>query len=504
MANISNLMDGIASAGHPRGLLIILIGVALGIFIGALPGLGPTVGIAVALPIVIRFPPEESIWLLMGIVIGAGFGNSITAILLGIPGTPSAILTALESEAFRRNGTELRALTLALTSSFLGQLVAVVAFVVMIIPLARVALAFLHPEIFALTLFALCAVIGLSEGRPSKGLAGAGLGFAVALVGADPMTGQLRFDTGMSEFYGGIPVIPALIGLLAFREVFAASRRAGYVAAQPGRRRGLQWPRWRWVADSIHHLGATTTGTTAGIVVGALPGAGPSVATFVTYGLLQMNRRIRRQLGRGSLDGIAGVDAAQNAAGTSALIPTLALGVPGSAPMVIIMGLLVTRGIYPGPQFVSTEPELLQAIFGGLLIACPMLLLVGFLFIGPAEYVTKLSHPSVVASSLILMMTGVYSIRWSLVDVTVSVVLGAIGYAMWRYQYPIAPAALALILAPIMEASLRRGLHMAGSGVEFITRPITGVLLVLSAGLLLFGLRRSKDSEDAPEIEVVN
>lgn len=483
MGQLDALLQGIASAAGVESLLIIFIGVVVGILVGAIPGLGPTVGMAVALPVIIRFSPELSIWLLMAIVVGAAFGNSLTAIILGIPGTPSALLSTIESEPFRRNRTELKAATVALLSSVVAQLVAVVAFILFVLPLADFALRFLFPELFALTLFALLTVIGLSRASPAKGTAAAAFGFALGLVGPDPITSQIRFGFGIPELYTGMPIVAALIGLLAFREVFnAASRSEFFGNTEEGL--GLRWPRWSWIADFRSQLGSTGVGTGVGTIIGALPGAGPAVATFVTYGVLQVNKRVRATLGKGSLKAIAGIDAAQNAASTTALVPTLALGVPGSAPMVIVMALLSARGIFPGPSIVRSQPELLHAVFGGLLMAVPFLLVAGFLILGPAVYISRISHPGIVSGAIVLMIVGVYSMRWSLTDVWIALGVGIVGYLMSERGYPIAPAALGLILAPIMETNLRRGLVMTDDLIEFVTRPVTAVLLLLGLGFL--------------------
>lgn len=503
---LDTLLQAIVSAATPSGVLIVLAGVAAGILVGALPGLGPTVGIAVALPIVIRFPPVSSIWLLMGIIIGASFGNSLTAIVLGIPGSASAVLSTIESRAFRKSGQELRAVTTALTASFVGQVIAVVVFIVAVLPLARFALGFLMPEVFALTLFALCTVVGLSKGNLLKGLVAVAVGFALATIGPDPITGQIRYGFGIPELYTGLPQVAAIIGLLAFREVFDAAGRKGFFIgdAKFEGKAGLRVPSLKEMLGIREQMGSTLVGTGIGSVIGAMPGSGPAVATFLTYGALQGNRKIRKELGNGSLKAIAGIDAAQNAASTTALIPTLALGIPGSAPMVIIMALLTARGIFVGPALTQTHPDIIQAVFAGLLIACPLLLIVGYFTLGPAVYIAKLSHPGVVSGSIVLMIVGVYSLRWSLTDVAIALAVGIVGYLMSSNGYPIAPAALAMILAPILETNLRRGLLMArGDLIEFVSRPITATLLVMSV-LLLGASRLGGNAPDLADAEATD
>lgn len=491
IGTLEGLLRGLGEALTPTNLAVILIGVPLGIAVGAAPGMGPTMGMAVALPFIIRFEPETAIFLLMSIAIGSGYGNSVPAILLGIPGTPAALLTALEGKPLADRGESRRALVTALLSSFTGQFLGILVFIIFVIPLARVAIRFLFPEIFALTVFALLAVVGIAGRNPLKALVSVVIGFALGMFGADPITGLPRLDFGgmlpesiAFELQLGLGIVPVLIGLLAVREIWLESEKFKTTASRKeAKEKGLKPPSFQWVKDWKDTFGSTALGSGIASGVGALPGEGPAVASFIIYGAMHSRPAWKKDLGKGSLRALAAIDAADNAASTTALIPTLALGIPGSAPMVIILALLGTQGFFPGPDLVSTRPQLLHNVFGGLIVACLLLLILGYLSIGPSVYLASLSHSAVLATSMVLVVVGVFSLRWSMFDVAVAMAIGGLGYAMSKRNYPIAPAALAFILAPLLEKNLRRGLVMTDGVWEFFTRPIT--LSILVAGALL-------------------
>lgn len=493
LGTVEGLVSGLGEALTPANLLVILIGVSLGIAVGAAPGMGPTMGMAVSLPFIIRFPPETAIFLLMSIAIGSGYGNSIPAIILGIPGTPAALLTAIEGKPLADRGEGKRALVTALLSSFTGQFLGILVFIIFVIPLATLAIRFLFPEIFALTVFALLAVVGIAGRNPFKALMSVVIGFALGMIGPDPITSLPRMDFGglvpesiSFEFQLGLGVVPVLIGLLAVREIWLEAEKGKTAASRrEARESGLRPPSFRWMKDWKDNFGSTAFGTAISSVVGALPGEGPAVASFIIYGAMHSRPRWKKDLGKGSLRALAAIDAADNAASTTALIPTLALGIPGSAPMVIILALLGTQGLFPGPGLVNSRPQLLSNVFGGLMVACVIMLILGYFTIGPSVYLASLSHSAVLATSMVLVVVGVFSLRWSMFDVWVAIAIGGLGYAMSKFDYPIAPAALAFILAPLLEKNLRRGLVMTDGAWEFFTRPITVAILLLGIVLVV-------------------
>lgn len=488
---MEQLLEGLAVATTGSSLLYIFLGTVVGILLGAMPGLGPTMGMAVALPFVIYMQPEQGIFLLVSMIVGANFGNSIPAVLIRIPGTAAAVLTVEEGHPFQQRGEGGLALAVCLTSSVIGQFLGLLVFGLGVIPLAQYAVRFLFPEFFALALFGLLAAASLLGENLRKGVAGVVFGLLLAVVGADSISSQERLTWDIPRLLSGIPQLPALIGLLALREVFAgvidqAKRRRDTSPAQEAGADVRQLTQSFWKPPHLPFktfrstLGATGIGSLVGIILGALPGAGPAAATFVTYRATTTVHRWRRPPGEGSLPILGGIDASQNAAAATALIPTLALGIPGSVSMVIIMAALGAQGLVVGPGLQQSRPGLLQAVTGGLLVATVIMAIVGYLLISPSVYLTNLSQPVMVYITLVLVVAGTFALRWSMFDVWVAIILGLVGYGLMRFGIPIAPVALAFILGRMVEANFRRGLVMEGDLLGFISRPRTIVLLIIA------------------------
>ena len=474
------LVSGLRYMFDASAIMVVILGVAFGIVLGAAPGLGPTVGTALVLPLVLRLSPELGILLMVAIHVGAEFGNSIPAVLIRVPGTPAATLTVLEGYPFQERGEGGRALMVSLLASVTGQLISLLVFALTVIPVARLAVKFLFPEMFALVVFGLLAAVGLSGVHRLKGLAAICFGLLLSVIGVDPMTGRERFAFGMPELSVGLDTVAVLMGLLAMPEVF---RSVFHTSQQrPTRPRlSLALPRRADVAEAMPQV---LVGTAVGTFVGALPGAGSAAASFIGYQLGRLVARRPERFGKGSIEGLAVADAANNAAVSGELIPTLGLGIPGSASMAVIMAALLAQGIIPGPEILATRPTLLHATVGGLLAGTVVLAGLGYLAIWPSVYVSRLSPAAVSLTTLVLVLVGVYSLNWSLFDMWVAVVIGVVAYFMSGAGYPIAPAALSFLLGQLMESNLRRGLVMAGGVVEFVTRPVTLLLLVLAVGTL--------------------
>lgn len=496
------LIDGLQVGFAPMALLYLGIGVLLGIVVGALPGMGPTMGMALALPFAIRTTPEYAIFLLVAIMVGSNFGNSLTAVLLRIPGTPAALLTVVEGHPFQKRGEGGRALLVCLWSSFLGQLLGIVIFVLFVVPIAAVAIRFLFPEVFAITLFGLLAAASMLGKNLGKGLLAVAFGLALTMIGPDPITGADRYTFGAFELSLGLQLVPVLVGLLAVREIIDDLLTGG---EKPIRSRETSWravalPRPRW-ADLKATWWPSWLGAGVGTGVGALPGTGPSVGSFVTYNFYSGITRKPEQLGKGSIGGLAAVDSAGNAGATGGLIPTLGLGIPGSAPMAVVMAALASQGLIPGPQLMQSRPGLISSIFGGLIVATFLMLILGYLSIGPSSLVGRVNRAYITSATLVLVTIGVYSLRWSLFDVWVCYVIGALAYLMSRAGIPTAPAALAFVLGGILEANLRRGLVMTDGVLGFVSRPVTLTVLVLAVVVLVLApIRKARRRRTPAEL----
>ena len=496
MELINSLMSGLAAGVQPSALLIIVLGVTAGILIGAAPGMGPTIGMAISLPFVLGMSPEHAIFVLVSILIGANYGNAIPAILIHVPGTPNALLTAVEGHPFLARGEGAKALMIALVASTIGQLIGVVVFIVAVVPLAKIAVNLLYPEIFAVIIFGLLAAVGLTGANLAKGLISICLGLLLGMIGPDPVSTVPRLSFGVTELSIGIEIIPLVVGLLALQEVF---KQSGDPIKQTNVRMRPVLPKpWEFNLRSI--WAPLLVGTAVGLFFGILPGAGATAAMFVAYSAVRLVSRRKDLFGKGSEEALAGVEASNNAAAAGELIPTFGLGIPGGSPMVVLMAALTAQGIFVGPSLIQTQPHLLYSVFGGLLVATLVMAVVGYILIWPSVYIGALSKAASVTLTLILVIIGVFALRWSMFDVWVTVGMALLGYVMTRLDYPIAPAALAIVLGYLLELNLRVGLIMTDGVAGFVSRPVTAALLTIAAFTvilpLLLGSRRRRLNED--------
>ncbi|ASW55608.1 tripartite tricarboxylate transporter permease [Plantactinospora sp. KBS50] len=486
---LENLPAAFEAALHPRALMFIVVGMVAGIILGAMPGLGPTMGMAILLPFVIRVDPQYGIFLFSAIIIGAGFGNALPAVFVGIPGTPSALLTVEAGRPFALRGEGGRALLVSLFGASVGQVFGVLSFLFLITPLLALSTRFLFPEFFALELLGMTAAAALMGRNPVKGIGAMFIGILIALVGPDPVTGQPRLTFGVDGLDQGIEVVPALIGLLALREIFVSPATSAGARVGDARRGVIRLPRPR--ADDLREATApAAVGSAVGLAMGPLPGAGPTTASFISYRLVTLVRRWRRRPEEGSIPGIAATDASQNACGTSSLIPTLALGIPGDPADVLILAALTAQGLIVGPQLAKSDPTLLPAVGAGLLISTVLMVVIGYLAIWPSAFLASAPQRIITYVAVLAMISGVYAYRQSMVDVWVCLGAGLLGYAMWWAELPVAPAALALVLGSAAESDLRRGLILTDGVGGFLSRPITAAILALIAVILAGGAVR--------------
>jgi len=487
---LENLPDAFAAALHPRAMMFIVLGMVAGIVLGAMPGLGPTMGMAILLPFVVQTDPQYGIFLFSAIIIGAGFGNALPAVFVGIPGTPSALLTVAAGRPFALRGEGGRALLVSLFGASVGQVFGVLAFLFLITPLVAFSTQFLFPEFFALELLGMTAAAALMGRNPIKGIGAMLIGLLIALVGPDPVTGQPRLTFGVDDLDQGIEAVPALIGMLALRELFISPALNVGAKLKDARRGAIRLPRPRR-DDLIEASGPAALGSAVGLVIGPLPGAGPTTASFISYRLASLPRRWRRRPEEGSIPGIAATDASQNACGTSSLIPTLALGIPGDPADVLILAALTAQGLIVGPQLAQSDPTLLPAVGAGLLISTVLMVVIGYLAIWPSAFLASAPQRFITFIAIMAMVTGAYAYRQSMVDVWVCLGAGLLGYAMWWADLPVAPAALALVLGSMAESDLRRGLILTDGFGGFVSRPITAIILAVIAAILIGSIARS-------------
>ena len=480
----NSLIQSLAIAADPFLLIVIFAGVLWGCAAGALPGVTSVIAIGVMVPFTFGMPPTYAVAFLVAINVGVSFGNSIPAILVGLPGTPSAVLTALDGYTLHKQGKSGLALGVTYYASVFGQFLSIFLFLLMVVPLAQLTYVFLSPELFALYFLGTTAIISLTSRNILKGMVAAAFGLTIATVGRDPLSAVTRFDLGFVELRAGIEAVPVVIGLLAVSELFRSMRHS-----------------FRWDAlattytATFPNLGelrrvtpAVLLGTTIGSIVGAIPGLGGTAAAVLSYQQARLMSKHPEEFGRGSTEGIAANEAAQNAAQAGEMVPTFGLGIPGSGAMVVLLGALLMHGFIPGPLMIIEAPELLYASVTGLLVATVMLALIGWSIARLLLKLVTFDRSLVLVGALLLTMVGTYSIDRSVFDVFLLILFGVVGYFMLRYGYSTAGAAIAVVLGEGLETNLRAGLLlMEGDIVAFLSRPWTASIVLFSIFLLVYG-----------------
>lgn len=485
-------IGAIGQLAEPSTWIYIAIGTLFGILTGALPGLATTLGYALVLPFTFQMDTVHAVTMLLSLTVGVAYGNNIPSILVGVPGTPAAVLTVMDGYELTRKGEAGLALGVAFVAANLGQLVSILFFIGAVIPLADLAYNFLHPEMFSLYVFGIIAIVSLTGKNMIKGLMAAGFGFLLATIGLDPVNWTPRFDFGIFRLRSGLSVPALLIGLLAVSELFRQARQTfNWPPATAEMRAKSKFPAFsRWKRTIPAMLGGTVIGT----IVGAIPGAGGTPAALISYQQAQLFSKHPEEFGKGSIEGIAANEAAQNASSSGELIPTLGLGIPGSGSMVLLLAALTLNGFIPGPKLIEEAPELLYATVAGLMGATIFVLVFGWPMARSLHWVLTLDRSVVIVCGLATIALGIFSLNYRMFDVFICFVAGVFGYFMLRYGYSTAAAALALVLAAGLEASFRRGLTLTGNNyVEFFARPITAVVMVMSIGFLIAGLVRTRN-----------
>ncbi len=489
---VSNLALGFSVALTPFNLLMAVAGVVVGMLIGALPGIGPASGVALLLPLTFGMNPTSGIIMLAALYAGSMYGGTITAVLINTPGEAASVVTCLDGHQMALQGRAGAALGIAAFGSFIAGTCGVVLLMLVSPALAKWSLAFGPPETFALMLLGLTTVTLLTGENAVKGYISMVFGLMIATVGFDIISGDARFAFGVPELMDGIDFLPVAIGLFGLGEVLAGAENAKNNAIVKGRytlREVLpsasDWLRSRW---------AIVRGTVLGFFVGVLPGAGPTIATFLSYALEKKVSKQPQEFGKGAIEGVAGPESANNAAATGAMVPMLTLGIPGSATTAIMLGGLMMWGLRPGPLLFEKNPEFVWGLIASQYIANVMLLVLSTAFIPLFVRALRVPYTILMPIIIIFCITGAYSLKNSLFDVGQMLVFGLLGYAMKKLGYSPAALTLALVLGPLAERALRQSLIISDAGIGiFFMRPIAAVLVVAAllavAVPLLRGLR---------------
>ena len=485
---VQPLVGGVAQLVDPTIWLAVLAGTLFGVIAGAMPGVGTTLAYGLVLPFTFAMPPIYAVAFLLSISVGVGYGNSIPAILMGIPGTPAAILTVIDGHALHKRGEGALALGVSFIAALGGQLISILLFVLLVVPLMGLAYYFLQPELFALYLLGIVAIVSLTGDNVVKGFVAAGIGFLIALVGLDPMNLMTRFVFGFREIRSGFETVPVVIGLLAVSELFRSARQVFNWGEGTTSTGGIRFPPFRQLRPTIP---AILGGTFVGTMVGAVPGAGATPAAMISYQQAQLVSKRPEEFGHGSVEGIAANEAAQNASNSGELIPTLGLGVPGSGSMVLLLSALTVHGFVPGPMMIRQAPELFYAAIAGLLASTLFLLATGWWMAALMLRAVRVNRSLIIVLALATVVLGVYSLNTRIFDVYVALAAGLIGYFMLRYGYSTAAAALAVVLGGELERNLRLGLNLSNnSWIEMLSRPVTLIIVVITIALLVFGIVR--------------
>ena len=480
------MIGGLALMGDPFLWLAVAAGTVFGVIAGAMPGIGTTLAFGLVLPFTFVMSPVIGVAFLLSISVGVGYGNSIPAILMGIPGNPAAILTVIDGHTLHKRGESGLALGVSFVAALGGQLVSILMFILLVVPLMGLAYHFSFPEIFGLYCLGFVALISLAGDNMVKGLMAAAFGISVGLVGLDPINMVARLDMGFREVRSGFEEVAVVIGLLALSELFRSSRQIFQWKDRTDDTAGGRFPAFSRIRPAIP---AMVGGTVVGTFVGAIPGAGATPAAMISYQVAQMISKHPEEFGKGSIEGIGANEAAQNASNSGELIPTLGLGIPVTGSMVLLLAALSVQGFVPGPLMVTNAPELLYAAIAGLLASTLLLLATGWSMARLMLRAVQLDRQIVIVLAIAMTVIGIYSINTRVFDVAVALGFGVIGYFMLRYGYPTAAAALGVFLGKEFERSLRIGLNMNNNSfVDFITRPITLTIILVALGLLVWGI----------------
>jgi len=491
---LNNLGDGLAFVMGVIPILTITLGVTMGIIAGATPGLSPSMGVALLVPFTYAMSPTLALILLVAIYIAANYGGSITAVTINAPGTPSSVVTAFDGYPLTKKGKPGMALGVSLVSSTIGGIVGTLILIFFSGPLARFALKFHPAEYFALAIFGLTTVASLGGKNWNKAFIAAMFGLLLNTIGIDPISGVSRFTFGLSFLYDGFALIPALIGLFALSEIFKQLEGGNFSNLQMDSGK-QEWPS----ASAYWKLKNTILRSSfMGTIIGIFPGAGATIAAFISYDVTKRLSKTPEEFGKGSMDGVAAAEGANSSSVGGALIPLLTLGIPGSASTAVLIGALMIHDLTPGPQLFISNPDIIYGLLASLLLANIILLVLGFF--GSRLWIKVTTIPKTVLFPLIFAVSiiGSFAVRNSFFDVAACLAFGVFGWILRRYNYPVAPIILGMVLGNIAETNFIRAVMMGGWTV-FFTRPLSLGMLVVAAASFAVPLIQARKQKQATE-----
>ena len=482
MEVFANLATGFAVALTATNLLYAFLGVLLGTLIGVLPGIGPVPTIAMLLPITYALPPVSALIMLAGIYYGAQYGGSTTAILVNLPGESSSVVTCIDGYQMARKGRAGTALAIAALGSFIAGTFATMVVAAFAPPLAEVALKFGPAEYFSLMVLGLIAAVVLASGSLIKAIGMIVLGLLLGLVGTDVNSGLQRYSFGIPELSDGIGFVAIAMGVFGFAEIIVNLEHREAREVFTNKVSGL-WIKWK---DFKQALPAIARGTLLGSGLGILPGGGALLSAFASYTLEKKIAKDPSQFGKGAIQGVAGPESANNAGAQTSFIPLLTLGIPPNAVMALMVGAMTIHSIQPGPQVMTSNPQLFWGLIASMWIGNLMLVVLNLPMIGLWVKLLQVPYRLLYPAILLFCCIGVYSLQNNVWDVLMTALFGLIGWLFVKLECEPAPLLLGFILGPLMEENLRRALLLSrGDPTVFLTRPLSATLLGVAAVLLL-------------------
>ena len=483
--SIQHLFAGFGIATTMANLLYCLLGAVAGTLVGILPGLGPIAGIALLIPITFGLSPTSAIIMLCGIYYGAMYGGSTTSILLNVPGETASVITCIEGYQMAQRGKAGPALAMCAIGSFVAGTLAIFGMVFLAPPLAQAALAFGPPEYFSLMVCGFIVLSNVTGGSLLKSLMMAVVGLIIGTVGLDPVTGDYRFTFDTTYLLSGIEFVAVAIGLFGIAEVLAN-------ADQPSEKleQSVIMPRFRDLFPSFQDLrrsiGAILRGAGIGFGVGLVPGPAPVLATYASYMTEKRVSRHPEAFGKGAIEGLAGPEAANNAACQAAFIPLFVLGIPFAPPTAILLGALMIHGVVPGPMMIREHPDVFWGVIASMYIGNFILLLLNLPFVPFFASILRIPKKILLPLVMLFCITGMYTVNNSVNDIWLMLSMGILGYMMRKWVYDAAPLLLALVIGPKMEVAFRQSLMLShGDFGVFVERPFSLAFLVVTLLFLL-------------------
>jgi putative tricarboxylic transport membrane protein len=482
---LNSLLYGFSIALQPDNLLFCFLGTLVGTLVGVLPGIGPVGAISILLPITFKLPATGAIIMLAGIYYGVQYGGSTTSILVNVPGEASSVITCIDGHQMALRGRAGPALGIAAFGSFIAGTIGVIGLMAFAVPLSRFALQFGPQEYFSLIVLGLTFVTYLSHGSKLMAIMMACFGLILGNVGLDTITTSPRLTFGILQLFNGIGVAPVAMGLFGIGEVLVNIESTVSSEIVKTKIKNLLPSKLDWIEAKW----AMVRGTVVGFFLGILPGGGPVLASFLSYGVEKRVSKEPEKFGKGAIEGVASPEAANNSAAASSFIPLLTLGIPPTPTLAVLFGALLIHGITPGPLLIQKHPDLFWGVISSMYIGNVMLMVLNLPLIPMWVQVLKIPEKILYPLILLFCLIGAYSMNNDIFDVFVMIIFGVVGYLFRKFEYEGAPLILAFVLGPMFDLNLRQALLVSdGSFVPFFTRPLSAVTLIMAIMLLIISI----------------